>query len=1029
MRSKGLILFFVIALAVVSLYQYLLVLPTNSLESKATAHAREMVTNNPNASERAAYAQYLDQHSNDTIFTIPLIKSYTYNDLKKSQLALGLDLKGGMSVLLQVDLQDFMKSLSGGNQDANFIAALDAAKAAQKSSNEDYITLFARAWKEKSNGTSLANLFARSSNLKDQINLTSTDEQVTQAIRAKANDVVNETYKRLKERIDKLGVVQPNVSLDAARDIILVELPGIDNPERARTMLERSAKLEFWRTYRMSDQYAGKALFEGFTNADKILKVAAGADSSILDQPLTRKDTTYTYATDSLGNVDSTQKKMVVNDVPNESAQQGGPLLSRLSLFPPQPKGAALGMASKQDRDTILSYLKREDVKSAFPQEIKFAFSAKADDGNKYVLYALKKERGSDLPPLDGSVIESATDQLDSRRGGEVQVSLGMNQDGARTWAEMTTEAANGGNREVAITLDDEVVSAPSVNEAITGGNSSISGGFSLDEAKDLAAILEVGKLPAKAEIISENQVGPSLGQDNINKSLFTMLLSLGLLCVFMWAYYAKGGLISIIALLANIFFLIGTLANMGTVLTLPGIAGIVLTLAAAVDANVIIYERIREELRHGMGMYDAVIEGFKRSFPAILDANVTTALTAIVLMYFGLGPIKGFGTVLLVGILTTMLTAVLLSRMVSEYWLDKGNSLTYSNAWSANVMTNVHVPWMSKRKTAYTISAILLAISFGAMAVRGFELGVDFKGGYSYNVQFEQPIEIGQLRTALTTAFEGSSTIVKEVPGANTFNITTSYLSNETGSSAIGKVTDKLHSGLKGLGVNVDLEKFKNSDATGTHIISSNQVGPAVADDIRNSSFKAGLWALVLIFLYLLIRFNKWQFSLGAILALAHDVIITLGFFALLHGLVPFSLEIDQAIIACILTVIGLSVNDTVIVFDRIREFVRQYAGKPKEEVFDLAINSTLSRTLITSGTIALVSFLLWIFGGSATKGFSFGMFIGIVIGTYSSVYVASALVVDLTKEKVLNLSGTGDGGTSTETVTKKGEKKAAKA
>jgi SecD/SecF fusion protein len=1034
MRSKGLILFFVTALALVSLYQYMLVLPTNGVESDAKAFAREAVASNPNASERAAYAQYLNKHSNDTIWSIPLIKSYTYNELKKGQLAMGLDLKGGMSVLLQVNLEDFLKSLSGGSTDPNFAAAMVKAKEMQKTSREDYITLFARAYKEGSGGATLANVFARSSTLKDQINFNSTDEQVTQAIRAKANGVVNETFNRMKERIDKLGVVQPNVSLDASRDIILVELPGIDNTERARSMLESAANLEFWRTYRGGDAVNGRAVLDGLTEADKALKATIGGGVDTTKAPTMRKDTSYVFKTDANGNVDSTQKEMVIKDVPTDVAPTGGPLLSILQLFPPQERGAVIGACAKENRDTILKMLERPEVRAFFPKDaVNFRFSGKPqpEGSNFYQLYALKAER-DDKAPLDGSVVDRATSELDSRRGGDVSVSLGMNQEGARIWSELTKEAATGGNREIAITLDDEVVSAPSVNEPINGGNSSITGGFSLDEAKDLSAKLEVGKLPAKAEIISENQVGPSLGQDNINKSLTTMLLSLTLLCLFMWVYYAGGGVISIIALLANIFFLMGTLANMGTVLTLPGIAGIVLTLAAAVDANVIIYERIREELRHGLGLYDAVTTGFKRSFSAILDANVTTMLTALVLMWFGLGPIKGFGTVLCVGIITTMLTAVLLSRMLTEYWLDKGKTLSYSMPWSAHVMENVNIPWMAMRKKAYMISAVLLAISIAAIAIRGFELGVDFKGGYSYNVQFDQPVQVDVLRTALGSAFEGASTIVKEVPGQNTYNITTSYLADQTGAEAINKVTDKLAGGLKAVGLTVDPAKFKNTEGTGTHIISSNQVGPAVADDIRNSSFYAGFWAIALIFLYLLIRFSKWQFSLGAILALLHDVLITLGFFALLHGKVPFSLEFDQSIIACILTVIGLSVNDTVIVFDRIREFVRQYSGRPKEEVFDMAINSTLSRTLITSGTIALVSFLLWIFGGSATKGFSFGMFIGIVIGTYSSVYVASALVVDLTKEKVLNLTNIGLGGASSEVVEnvdKKAEKKAAKA
>ncbi|MGI9160980.1 MAG: protein translocase subunit SecF, partial [Saprospiraceae bacterium] len=489
---------------------------------------------------------------------------------------------------------------------------------------------------------------------------------------------------------------------------------------------------------------------------------------------------------------------------------------------------------------------------------------------------------------------------------------------------------------------------------------------------------------------------------DNINKSLLALLLSTALLCVFMMAYYARGGVVAVIALLANIFFLIGTLASIGTVMTLPGIAGIVLTLAAAVDANVIIYERIREEIRHGMSGMQAIGVGFSRALPAILDANLTTMLTAIVLMYFGLGPIKGFGTVLLIGILCSMFTAILMARLITEWWSERAE-LNYSYPWSANVLTNVQTDWMSKRKYAYMFSGILTVIALGSFFTRGFELGVDFKGGYSFNVQFDQSIGIDKVRSSLTDVF-GGTPIVKAVSTENTYNITTSYLIDDTSPNVMEKVVETMHKGLQNAGITTDLENFSSTDGRGTHIVSSSQVGPTVADDIRNSSLKAGLWALIGIFLYLLIRFRRWQFSIGAVLALAHDVIITLGLFSLLHGLVPFSLEIDQAIIACILTVIGFSVNDTVIVYDRIREFIKAFAGEEKETVLNKAINSTLTRTLITSGTVVLVALLLFVFGGSATKGFAFGMLVGMLFGTYSSIFIASALVVDFTKEKILS-------------------------
>jgi SecD/SecF fusion protein len=1004
MQGKGVVRFFLIALTLVCLYQFSLTIPTNSIESDARRYADDC-SKSPTNTWRSCYASYLDSMSSETVFSIPFIKKFTYADLKKSQLAMGLDLKGGMSVLLQVDLRDFLKSLAQGTTDPAFTQALDKATELQKTQQGDYISLFAQSWKETSGGKPLATVFARNESLKNQINFTSPDADVITTIRTLANSTVDETYKRLKQRIDKLGVVQPNVSLDASRDLILVELPGIDNPERARNMLQRSAKLEFWDTYRMSDDNLNQRLID----ADLKLRTLLSGDSSAV-KPEMRKDTAYVFPTGADGNPDTTQpKEMRITEVPatlDPQQGQNGPLLSNLIMG----SGPLIGYADKNKIRIISEYLNRPEIKQIFPADLEFHWSFKPEEDKgqtgsttvgKYRLYAIKKTGNQDTAPLDGSVVTNASAQPDPK--GEIAVSLAMNNDGARIWADMTTKAANNGNREIAIVLDGEVVSAPYVINPITGGNSSISGGFTIDEAKDLASILQVGKLPAGTHIVQESQVGPSLGADNINKSLFTMLLSIGLLCAFMIAYYNRGGVVSVIALLANLFFIIGALASMGTVLTLPGIAGIVLTLAAAVDANVIIYERIREELRNGLGMSKAVSTGFSRALSAIIDANVTTLLTAIVLMYFGLGPIKGFGTVLLVGIVSSLFTAVLVGRMMTEWWMERGGELSYSFPWSEHWLVGANYDWIGKRKIAYAFSLILTVVGVGAFFTRGFELGVDFKGGYSFNVQFDQPVELEQLRGPLSQAFQGNP-IIKAVNTENTYNITTSYLINDQGSDVMDRVTAKLHEGLAAAGINSELASFKNTDGTGTHITSSSQVGPTVADDIRNSSFKAGLWGLVLIFLYLLIRFRRWQFSMGAVLALFHDVVITLAFFSLLHGIVPFSLEIDQAIIACILTVIGYSVNDTVIVYDRIREFMNTITGKRKEEVFNMAINTTLSRTLITSGTVVLVVLLLFIFGGSAIKGFAFGMLIGIGFGTYSSIFIASALVVDMLKDDVVS-------------------------
>jgi SecD/SecF fusion protein len=1032
MQSKGVVRFFLIALTLVCLYQYALIIPTNNIESAAKQHADEMVAKNKDVKWNEIYSGYLDSISTETVLEIPYIKKFTYQDLKKSQLGMGLDLKGGMSVLLQVDLSEFLNSLSGHSKDEAFLAAIQRASELQKTEQTDYITLFAQAWKETSNGRPMASLFARNESLKGEINFESSDADVLQVVRRLADNTVDETYKRLKQRIDKLGVVQPNVNLDASRDLILVELPGIDNPERARKMLQASAKLEFWDTYRFGDQN----MAERFINADNMLKAQAAGDSTAA-QPEMVKDTIYEFPLTAEGLPDSTQpKEMKIVEKPAEQ-QTAGPLLTRLAMSG-QPVSVVLGYADKNKMDDIyvqdltrgkIGYLNQPEIKALFPSDMEFRWSFKPieDKGmdgmssivGKYELYGIKKYRGLEEPRLDGEVVTNASEQPDPRTG-EVTVSLSMNNEGARAWAQMTREAYEGGNREVAILLDDEVVSSPRVINPIEGGNTSIQGDFTIDEARDLANILQVGKLPAGTRIVQESQVGPSLGQDNINRSLVALLLSIGLLCAFMIAYYARGGVVAVIALLANLFFLIGTLASIGTVMTLPGIAGIVLTLAAAVDANVIIYERIREEIRQGLTGYQSIAIGFKRALPAIIDANITTLLTAMVLMYFGLGPIKGFGTVLLVGIISSMFTAILVARLITDWWAER-TEMNYSLPWSKDVLANVDYDWIGKRKYAYIFSGALILFGIFNFATRGFELGVDFKGGYSFDVQFENTVDVNALRSSLGEAF-GGNPVVKSVSTENTYNITTSYLSDDTGSDVMNRVIAKLDEGINNAGIKTDAENFKNTDGTGTHIISSSQVGPTVADDIRASSFKAGIWALVLIFLYLLVRFRRWQFSLGAVMALTHDVLITLAFFSFLHGMVPFSLEIDQAIIACILTVIGYSVNDTVIVYDRIREFIQTFSGQDKHIVFNKAINSTLTRTLITSGTVIMVALLLFVFGGQATKGFAFGMLIGMIFGTYSSIFVASSFVVDLTKERILSGKSVG---ASTESTSSKGGKK----
>jgi len=615
----------------------------------------------------------------------------------------------------------------------------------------------------------------------------------------------------------------------------------------------------------------------------------------------------------------------------------------------------------------------------------------------------IKKESGSDVAPLLGDGVVQATSQPDPTTG-DVEISLSMDQNGAQTWGQMTTAASQDNNREIAIVLDNEVVSAPSVRVPIMNGSSSISGDFSIQEGQDLASILEIGKLPAKTEVIQQTVVGPSLGEQNIKDSSRSLLIGLLLLVVFMILYYSSGGIVAIIALIANLFFIFGALSSLGTVLTLPGIAGVLLTIGMAVDANVIIFERIREELRAGKTLRTSIADGFKHSYSAIIDANVTTILVAIVLAYFGLGPIKGFAVVLIIGVISSLITAVLMGRLLIDWWTGSGREIAFWTGWSKNWLANLNIDWLGKRKMAYVISGVLLIASVGSILTRGFEFGVDFKGGYSYNVELNDAVDVGadDLRASLQTAFDGAPTTVKAVDLANTYNITTSYLIDDTeNENPDSLATLALYNGISEVaGGNETFDQFRNPDGSGTHITSSSKVGPTIADDIKKSSYKAAIFALILIFLYIFLRFSKWQYSLGAVAALIHDSIIVLGIFSLFHGILPFSMEIDQAFIAALLTVIGYSINDTVVVFDRIREFLGIYINRSKTEVVNMAINSTVSRTVITSLTTLFVVSILFVFGGGSIKGFAFALLVGIIVGTYSSIFVATPIVHDLTDE-----------------------------
>ncbi len=1011
MQGKGIVKFFLVVMTLVTLLQYLFIIPTQRVEKDAEEYAKELSEQvadevQSNAVFKRARAEYLDSMSTQEVFKLPLLPSYTYQELKSRQLALGLDLKGGMSVVLQVDLRDFIRSLANDSKDPTFLEALEKAARAQQSEQTDFVTLFGQQYASiKSETENLAPIFQRNESMRDQVNYNTTDAEIIALLREKANETVDLTFKLLKQRIDKLGVTQPNVSLDKERDLIIVELPGIDNPERARNSLQAAAKLEFWNLYRVNDP----GVVQFFVDVNEKLRAEQGLQD---EEPEMQIDTITTL--DTLGNeiitYDTTE--VVVNTA-------AGPLFDVFQVNSQGSFGlAAMGLAERTKLDTLVKLLNREDIASMFPGEVMFRFDANPidfgddvgvdDDEDLYRLYAIKLERDGKAP-LTGEHITTAGTTPDPQTG-EVAVSLSMDGTGTRIWNRMTTVAANDNNREIAILLDDEVVSAPRVINPIPNGNTSITGGFTIQEANDLANILEIGKLPAETRIIQESLVGPSLGQDNINRSLKALIIGFSLVFIFMLIYYGGGGIVSIITLLLNLFFIFGALASYGTVLTLPGIAGIVLTIGMAVDANVIIYERIREELRDGKSLLMAIGDGFKHSYSAIIDANVTTILTAFVLAYFGLGPIKGFAVVLIIGVLSSLFTAVLVGRLLIDQYTKKERNMTFSTSFSKNALANLKIDWLSKRKVAYIISGVIILAGIGSFFTRGFELGVDFKGGYSYNVTFDigEEVSAQQIRESLTTSFEGNTPIVKAVDTENTFNVVTDYLidavvEEDADGNIISKpedvVMEKLYQGINGItNADIDPEQFRLPDGVGTNVTSSSKVGPTIADDIQRSAVYATIFALLLIFLYIFLRFSKWQYSLGAVAALFHDTLIVLSFFSIFHGVLPFTMEIDQAFIAAILTVIGYSINDTVVVFDRIREYFNKYTRQTKEEVINGAINSTVSRTVITSLTTLFVVAVLFVFGGASIKGFAFALLIGIIVGTYSSIFIATPVMADLT-------------------------------
>lgn len=992
MKSKGLVRALVIAFALVCIYQLSFTLVSSRVESKARKFA-----GGDAAKERA----YLDSISDQKVYNI-LVKSFTYQQVKEQQLNLGLDLQGGMNVVMEVSVADVVRALSNYSKDASFNKAIELATDRQKNSQLDFVSLFEQAYKEVDPNGKLAAIFATREN-QGKIDYNSSNAQVIEMVRLETEGAIDRSFNILRTRIDKFGVTSPNIQRQQGTGRIIIELPGVDNPERVRRLLQGTAKLEFWETYESGEviervfeinkmladkqklEKAGAAK-ETLSKTDTSAKQAAAASNNDLMQKLAAADTAATAAGDS-------------GKLTDAQARLENPLFSLLmpAIFQGEDgstramKGPVVGTASIRDTSKINKILAMDESRALLPRNLKLLWTVKGrGEGNKFLdLVAIKTRSNDERAPLEGDVITDARESLDNF--GQVEVSMTMNAEGAKTWRRLTADNIN---KSIAIVLDDYVYSYPNVNQEISGGMSSISGGFSAEEAKDLANILKAGKLPAPARIVEEAIVGPSLGAEAISAGLISMIAGLLLVLGFMVAYYAKAGIVANVALFANIFFIFGVLASLQAVLTLPGIAGIVLTIGMAVDANVLIFERIREEMERGKSLRQAIADGFKNSLSSIIDANVTTLLTGIILYSFGTGPIRGFATTLIVGILTSLFSALFITRLIIEWYLDKNKELNFGTKWSSSIFTNLNIDFLTRRKLFYSISGIVIAAGLVSMFTQGFNLGVDFRGGRSYVVSLEEGKRATELRSALSGVFE-SAPEVKTFGSDSKFKITTSYKINESGEEVDAEVAKKLYEGLSTIMTNkVDFETFKEE-----HILSSQKVGPTIADDIKASAIMSIIFSLVAISIYILIRFRKANYAVGAALSLLHDVLFVLAIFTLTWKIMPFSMEIDQAFIAAILTVVGYSINDTVVVFDRLREYFTLHHGKDSADVINGAINSTFSRTIITSLTTILVVFVLFLFGGEVIKGFTFALLVGLFAGTYSSIFVASAIVLDTAK------------------------------
>ena len=971
MQSKGLIRLFAILLAIASIWQLSFTAVTRIQERKAAKYAAEKAQQFVDANNVAPEVRefVLDSVANirnrayiDSIGNEKVYLGYTYQSAKEKEINLGLDLKGGMNVMLQVQLEDLVKALAGNSADPDFVKALNVAKKNNVNSSQDFIGLFETAWAENANGRRLAEIFG-TYELRDKVKPESTDKEVIEVIRGEAKSAIDNSFNVLRNRIDRFGVTQPNIQRIENSGKILIELPGVKDPERVRKLLQGTASLEFWPTF----------------TANEVNLYAADA-----------------RVAEILANL-------------GDSTAVANPLLSVL-----QPSGwnnACLGFANGVDTVTVNKYLAM--AQDVLPQGFRGLWTVKPSEfvekgGNIYELVAIKATSRDGKAPLDGgSVTDARVDFNSQQNGGTPSVSMTMNAEGASVWARLTKENIG---KQIAIVLDGLVYSYPNVQNEITGGSSQITGNFDVQEAEDLANVLKSGKLPAPASIIQEQVVGPSLGSASIRAGLISFLIAFLVVLLYMVLFYKGAGLIADVALLCNVLLLFGTLVSFGAVLTLPGIAGLILTLGMAVDANVIISERIKEELTAGKGFSKAVADGYKNAYSAIIDGQVTTLLTGIILYVFGSGPVQGFATTLIIGIITSVLTSIFITRLIFDDRIQKGKTVSLSMEWSKNFLKNTHVDFIGLKKYSYIISGALILISIASIAFKGFSYGVDFTGGRTYVVRFDQSVKAEDVRAAVESTFQAAaeaagedqySVEVKQFGGDAQMKITTQYKNKSEDTAVDAEIEGLLYEALKNFYAGpTTLSDFTSTLESPNGIISSDKVGPTIARDITRSAFIAVFLALLVIFAYIAVRFKGWTWGLGGVVSLAHTALIVIGFFSLFNGILPFNLDVDQTFIAAILTIIGYAINDNVVIFDRIREQRGLHPNADFRETVNTALNATLTRTVNTSVSTLLPMLAIAIFGGESIRGLAVALCLGVIIGTYASIMIGTPIMYDATKK-----------------------------